>query len=69
MLLTTHPLLVLRSWKSIAIPLPTLSATTGPLTGTLYFFNILNARVSAEDKVGDTKIKLFKEWRVYFVSL
>jgi len=24
MLLTTHPLLVPRSWKSIAIPLPTL---------------------------------------------
>ena len=28
-LLTTHPLLVLRSWKSRAIPLPTLWATTG----------------------------------------
>ena len=26
-LLTTHPLLVLRSWKSRAIPLPTLWAT------------------------------------------
>ena len=29
-LLTTHPLLVLRSWKSIAIPLPTLWATPLP---------------------------------------
>jgi len=28
-LLTTHPLLVLRSWKSRAIPLPTLCATPG----------------------------------------
>ena len=28
-LLTTHPLLVSRSWKSRAIPLPTLWATTG----------------------------------------
>jgi len=28
-LLTTHPLLVLRSWKSRAIPLPTLWATPG----------------------------------------
>ena len=37
-LLTTHPLLVSRSWKSRAIPLPTLWATTGPVTGTLYFF-------------------------------
>ena len=30
MLLTTHPLLVLRSWKSRAIPLPTLWATPCP---------------------------------------
>ena len=30
-LLTTHPLLVPRSWKSRAIPLPTLWATTGPV--------------------------------------
>jgi len=29
-LLTTHPLLVPRSWKSRAIPLPTLWATPGP---------------------------------------
>ena len=28
-LLTTHPLLVPRSWKSRAIPLPTLWATSG----------------------------------------
>jgi len=28
-LLTTHPLLVLRSWKRTAIPLPTLWATPG----------------------------------------
>ena len=38
-LLTTHPLLAPRSWKSRAIPLPTLWATTGPVTGTLYLFN------------------------------
>jgi len=35
-LLTTHPLLVPWSWKSRAITLPTLWATTGPVTGTLY---------------------------------
>ena len=29
MLLTTHPLLVLQSWKSRAVPLPTLWATPG----------------------------------------
>ena len=36
LLLTTHALLVPWSWKSRAIPLPTLWATTGPVTGTLY---------------------------------
>ena len=33
-LLTTRPLLP-QSWKSRAIPLPTLWATTGPVTGTV----------------------------------
>jgi len=37
-LLTTHPLLVSRSWKSRAIPLPTLWATAGPVMGTLYLY-------------------------------
>ena len=37
-LLTTHPLLVPRSWKSRAIPLRTLWATTGPVTGTVYLY-------------------------------
>ena len=37
-LLTTHPLLVPWSWKSRAIPLPTLWATTGSVTGTLYLY-------------------------------
>ena len=37
-LLTTYHLLVPRSWKSRAIPLPTLWATTGPVTGTLHFY-------------------------------
>ena len=36
-LLTTHPLLVPRSWKSRAIPLPTLGHT-GPVTGSLYLY-------------------------------
>ena len=41
-LLTTHPLLVAPSWKSRATPLPTLWATTGPVTGTHYFLQVLN---------------------------
>ena len=40
-LLTTHPLLVSRSWKSRAILLSTLWATTGPVTGTLYLYLFL----------------------------
>ena len=34
-LLTTHPLVVPRSWKNRSIPLTTLWATTGSVTGTL----------------------------------
>jgi hypothetical protein len=37
-LLITHPLLVPGSWKSRAIPLPTLWAITGPVTGSLYIY-------------------------------
>ena len=37
-LLTTHPPLVPRSWKSRVIPLPTLWDTTGPVTGALYLY-------------------------------
>jgi len=40
-LLTTHPLLVPWSWKSRAIPLPTLWATTGPVMGLLYLLLLL----------------------------
>ena len=36
--LTTHPLLVPWSWKSRAIPLPTLWVTNGPVTGSLYLY-------------------------------
>ena len=39
MLLTTHPLLVLQSWKSRAIPLPNLWATPRPVMGTLYLLS------------------------------
>ena len=42
-LLTTHPLLVSWSWKSRAIPLANLWATTGSVTGTLYLYYLSNA--------------------------
>jgi len=41
-LLTTHPILVPWSWKSRAIPLSTIWATTGPVTGTLYTLSSIN---------------------------
>ena len=44
-LLTTHPLLVPRSWKSRAIPLPTLWATTGLVMGTLYLFYLIRTNL------------------------
>jgi len=37
-LLTTHPLLAPRSWKSRAIPLSTLWATPKPVMGALYLY-------------------------------
>ena len=36
--LTTHSLLAPRSWNSRGIPLPTLWATTRPVTGLLYLY-------------------------------
>jgi hypothetical protein len=36
-----HSLLVPRSWEGRAIPLPTLWATTGPVTGIVYLIIIL----------------------------
>jgi len=50
-MLTTHPLLVPRSWKSRVIPLPTLWATTGPVTGTLYlllFRTVINEKLTMD---------------------
>ena len=52
MLLTTHPFLVLLSWKSTAILLPTLWATTGPETGTRYLFYLLCERNLVVSYVG-----------------
>ena len=40
-LLTTHPFLVLQSWKNRAIPLPTLWATTMPVTETLHLLHLI----------------------------
>ena len=48
MLLTTHSLLVPRSWKSRAIPLPTLWGRTGPVKGTLYILSTLNIMYASQ---------------------
>ena len=45
MMLTTYPLLLPRSWKSRAIPLPTLWAKPRPVTWTLYLYSHLNSRL------------------------
>ena len=39
--LTTHALLAPRSWKSRALPLPPLWATTVPTTGLLYIYSVV----------------------------
>ena len=73
--LTTHPLLALRLWKSRAIPLPTLWATTRPVTGLLYL--LYRALAGARKKVlnmefhqveqfttgQELKWSLFRQWR------
>ena len=60
-LLTTHPLLVPRSWKSRAIPLPTLWATTGPVTGTLYIY-LLYTAIHGHVRHASLKDKLVGEY-------
>ena len=52
MLLTTQPLLVLRSWESRAINLPTLWITTGPVTGTRYPYIGLERPVGLQEVEG-----------------
>jgi len=54
LLLTTHPLLVPWSWKIRAIPLPTLWATTGPVTGTVYTHTI---QIQVQSKPQSTYVK------------
>jgi hypothetical protein len=58
MLLTTHPLLLPWSWKSRAIPLPTLWATTRPVMGTLYVYPLkrrLGGPMSQSECLGEVK--------------
>ena len=48
-LLTTHPLLVPRSWKSRAIHLPTLWVTTGSVTGNLYVYLLIISQYTVQN--------------------
>jgi len=63
-LLTTHPLLVQRSWKSRAIPLPTLWATTRPVTGTLLLIYYTYASTYLYSKVPGQKVY----WTDYYLK-
>ena len=51
-LLTPHPLLMPWSWKNRVILLPTLWATTGPVTGTLYLLPFSTSRRYSVKRVG-----------------
>jgi hypothetical protein len=63
-LLTTHSLLLPRSRKSIAILLPTLWTTTGPVTGTLYLFYCIKLKVYCTSR----KVEMFVEMQVWNLS-
>jgi len=52
-LLTTHPLLVLRSWKSRAIPLPPLGHNQACNGVTLPFYIIVNTVHTGDNKDDD----------------
>ena len=56
-LLTTHPLLLPWSWKSRAIPLPTLWATPRPLMGTLYLISIGGEKLISKKAAQNNRLK------------
>ena len=66
-LLITHPLLMPWSWKSRIIPLPTLWAATGPVTGTLYRYLHL---VFHFKSLHEVRLEEYRQWglRKEFVS-
>ena len=71
-LLTTHPLLVRRSWKSRAIPLPTLWATTGPVTVLLYLYikQKLNEEISSVQNFSNITFGFYsKLWILWCVLI
>jgi hypothetical protein len=57
--LTTHPLLAPRSWKSRAIPQPPLWGTTGPLTGLLYLYLYLRCDSNPQSQSSGLRLQLF----------
>ena len=68
LLLTPHPLLVPWSWKGRAIPLPTLWATTWPVTGTLYLFFMYCLCVNVYCTTA-TGCQPNRSWQLYHVSI
>jgi len=67
-LLTTHPLLVPRSWKSRAIPLPTIWATTGLKRDHFTFFTF-HIYCPIWEKFGVTDTHICCSASVSFVSI
>jgi hypothetical protein len=64
-LLTTHPLLVPRSWRSRPIPLPNLWATTGHVTGHCTF----NFHTAAKGLKAVKKIPVIEMGKIWFIHV
>ena len=65
-LLTTHPLLVSRSWKSRAIPLPTLWATPRPVRGNLYLYLYINSDSFPQESMNRVVYLMDVEFTVWY---
>ena len=65
--LTTHPLLVSLSRKIRAISLPTLWATTGPVTGTLYLLLIQERELTKKTQSPSPNLlSSFPDLRIFY---
>jgi hypothetical protein len=57
-----------RSWKSRRIILPTLWATTGPVTGTLYLFTTTTTTTTTTINTNTNTTTRRKDWLLWFTT-